>query len=191
MNQLIHGPLALGMHKADEVFTRVAKRASYYGFDVVVKDLGEIDIANGKLPETGTFDGFTIAVSSRQMPSPMVFILLHLFGHSVQCCSPSESEIVNRFFAAPHDKKIDVLADYEFRAAQFGLQLLHETEYFELDQWFTDYVHADHNMVATYYKTGIVPHISTCLDCGKELIKAAPIPADMKPQMLDRTSVAF
>ena len=125
--------------------------------------------------------------------SERVFTLLHLFGHSVQCCAPSEAAIVIAFFETPRasDEKFRALANYEFRAAQFSLQLLHELGVGDLDRWFADFVHIDHKMVAQSYRTGALPPIRDCLVTNQELIRPAAIPADLKPGPLDRTSVAF
>ena len=50
-----------------------------------------------------------------------------------------------------------VLHDYEFEAAGFGMQLLHERGVTDLDQWYSDFVETDWRYVERYYETDEMP----------------------------------
>ena len=145
-----------------------------------------------RFPRTGTFNGLEIKISPDLVPSERLFTMLHLFGHSVQCCSPSESEIVNEFYNTPDDsgKKLEVLRKYEFRAAEFGMYLLNKVDPY-LSGWFTDFVHTDHNMVAQTICTGQLPQITHCFVRDGKHIVPHKIPDDLRPHNVNRTSVAY
>lgn len=191
--------LTLSDDKAVELWNRVCAAVVRYGFMVNVQALGTVELIgtdgtpSARLPKTGSFDGLCIAVSPELTISERVFTLLHLFGHSVQCCSPSEAAIVQAFFQTPNDsgEKLRVLADYEYRAAQFGLQLLHELNEHALNSWFTMFVHTDHRMVAHTYRHRTAPALGDCLILDGATIKPAAIPADLSPQFVDRVSAAY
>lgn len=191
--------LILPEDRAVDLWDRICAGVKNYGFAVSVQDLGVVEltgrdgILSARLPKTGSFDGLSIAVSPALSLSERVFTLLHLFGHSVQCCSPSESRIVQAFFQTPADSedKLRVLADYEFRAAQFGLRLLHELGQRDLDHWFTAFVHTDHRMVAHTYIHRTAPALYDCLVTDGPTIEPAAIPADLKPKLVARVSAAY
>ena len=54
------------------------------------------------------------------------FLLLHLFGHSVQWVAPSlEQKLTDLQHTQDRARFMHVLHDYEFEAAGFGMQLIH------------------------------------------------------------------
>jgi hypothetical protein len=53
--------------------------------------------------------------------------------------------------------RIVVDPDVEFEAAGFGIQLLHEIDVTQLDQWYSDFVETDWRYVERYYETGRIP----------------------------------
>lgn len=191
--------LVLPGERANEAWNPIADGITAHGFSVELKDLGTVDLTDKtgeksvRLPTTGRFDGLNIVVSPQLVISERIFTALHLFGHSVQCCSASEAEIVKAFFRAPRDseEKLQVLEDYEFRAAQFGMRLLHDLGMEDLARWFTDFVHTDHKMVAQSYKTGTLPPIADCFVADRDLVEPATIPADLQPHLIDKVSIAF
>lgn len=191
--------LVLPDDRAAAVWTQVAEAVTRHGFTVTVRELGIVElttrdgIPSARLPKTGSFDGLEIAVSPELTLSEKIFTLLHLFGHSVQCCSPSEAGIVDDFFRTPRDSddKLRVLANYEFRAAQFGLRLLHDLRIRDLGDWFATFVHTDHRMVVQTYLHGQAPPIAACLVTDGPRIEPAPLPADLQPQLIRRVSVAY
>src|SRR5688572_1926941 len=90
-------------------------------------------------PRTGIFDGLSIVIDPDVDFEMQCFVLLHLFGHSVQWVAPS---LYHKLDALQHttDKErfLAVLRDYEYEAAGYALTLLHELEIRDLDDWFSD-----------------------------------------------------
>jgi hypothetical protein len=71
---------------------------------------------------------------------------------------------------------MQVLHDYEFEAAGFGMQLIHELEVVQLEQWYSDFVETDWRYVERYYATGRIPPWDACVVNGCRLIAPILIP---------------
>lgn len=140
-----------------------------YGFEVVREEIED--------PKTGTFNGLKIKVDPGSDLESQCFILLHLFGHSVQWVAPSLAEITHRI-QRPQDKTefLKALYDYEAGAASLGLQLLHEIGVTDLDQWLSNYADADWRYVEAFYKTGELLDFETLLLPNRPLFTPTPIP---------------
>ena len=151
------------------MWLKCTSRIVKYGFAIEYRDLAP--------PRTGTFDGLKITVDPDIDFEMQCFILLHLFGHSVQWTSPELAPKLDDL-QHTHDKELFLrtLRAYEFEAAQFGLQLLHESGIAELDQWYADFVETDWNYVRRYYTEGAIPPWHECIAGGRPLIEAHPIP---------------
>src|SRR5262245_14282174 len=63
-----------------EVWTKTSSRVVKYGFAVEYRDL--------EPPRTGIFDGRQIVIDPDVPFEMQCFVLLHLFGHSVQWVAP-------------------------------------------------------------------------------------------------------
>src|SRR6266508_4516466 len=96
---------------------------------------------------------------------------------STACDSPSLAEKLG-----PLQKTTDreafmkVLHDYEYEAARFGMQLLHEADIRDYDQWYSDFVVTDWQYLERYYREGAIPPWRECVASGQPLIKPQPIP---------------
>jgi hypothetical protein len=105
------------------------------------------------------------------------FLLLHLFGHSVQWVAPSLARTVDELRnSTDRSRFMTVLHDYEFEAARFGMQLMHERGVTGLDQWYSDFVETDWRYVARFYETDRLPSWTECVVSGCPLIQPAAIP---------------
>jgi hypothetical protein len=105
------------------------------------------------------------------------FLLLHLFGHSVQWVAPSlEHKLEELQNTLDRTRFMEVLHAYEFEAAGFGMQLLHEQGVTALDQWYSDFVHTDWRYVERYYLDGRIPPWRECIVTGTALIQPTPFP---------------
>jgi hypothetical protein len=71
---------------------------------------------------------------------------------------------------------MQVLHDYEFQAARFGMQLLREVGVTALDQWYSDFVATDWRYVERYYQTDRIPPWADCIVSGSPVIQPAKIP---------------
>jgi hypothetical protein len=106
-------------------------------------------------PNTGDFDGRWIKVDYTLDAEQSLFVLLHLFGHTVQWNVSEEfrrlgQETVN----SATDEQLSMIQVYEKQATQYSVQLLHECGIFDLDQWITDWWTADWKWLSHFYKTG-------------------------------------
>jgi len=163
----------VGRLPADQVaqlWQKVVSGIARYGFALDFRPL--------EPPRTGTFDGLRITVDPAGDLETHCFIVVHLFGHSVQWVAPSlESSLYDLQHTEDRARFMEALHAYELAAASYGLQLLHEEGVTELDQWFSDFVETDWRYVECFYRTGQIPTLRSCLAGGCRLIKPTLIPA--------------
>ncbi|MFO0790541.1 MAG: hypothetical protein U0805_13885 [Pirellulales bacterium] len=140
-----------------------------YGFIIEYRDL--------EPPRTGIFDGLRISIDPDVDFEMQCFILLHLFGHSVQWTAPSLAAQTARLQDTT-DKAafMRVLHDYEYQAARFGMQLMREAGVQGLDQWYSDFVGTDWKYVERFYATDEIPPWSECVVHGQPLVEPLAIP---------------
>lgn len=128
-------------------------------------------------PRTGIFNGLRIVIDPDVHFEMQCFLLLHLFGHSVQWVAPSlEHKLQDLQNTEDKTRFMQVLHDYEAEAARFGLQLLHEVGVTTLDQWYSDFVQTDWQYVERFYEIGELPEWEQCAATGCPLIQPMPIP---------------
>ena len=140
-----------------------------YGFAIEYRDL--------EPPRTGIFDGLRIVIDPDVGFEMQCFLLLHLFGHSVQWVAPSiEHKLADLQHTEDKARFMQVLHDYEREAAGYAMQLMRERGVTTLDQWFSDFVETDWRYVERYYRTGEIPRLRDCLAGGCVLINPTPIP---------------
>jgi hypothetical protein len=131
------------------VFDRVeALIERRWGIPVIIRDVPN--------PFTGDLDGARIDVDYDVDVEEALFILVHLFGHTVQW-NVSEDALRTAFYqpggAWPEDKLREV-ADYEAEACRYSLQLLHDAGVHDLDQWVSDFAACDAKYLMHFYRTG-------------------------------------
>jgi hypothetical protein len=106
-------------------------------------------------PFTGDLDGERIMVDYDLDIEDAVFILVHLFGHTVQWNLSAEHRDVA--FLSPAtwtDEQLRAVEAYEVEACRYSLQLLHEIGVHDLDQWISDFAACDSAYLLHFYKTG-------------------------------------
>jgi hypothetical protein len=130
-----------------EVFNLVeAHIERRYGLPVVITDVPD--------PFTGDLDGATIAVDYDLDAENALFILVHLFGHTVQWnTSDAERALGLLEVKDPSEELLASLARYEETAARYSLQLFHETGVRDLDQWLADFAACDVAYLIHFYRT--------------------------------------
>jgi len=167
-------------HELIDIWTAVSSGVVKHGFGIEYRDL--------EPPRTGIFDGLSIVLDPDVGFEMQCFLLLHLFGHSVQWVAPS---IEGKLEALQHtpDKAefMQVLQAYETEAARYALHLLHDRGITNQDRWFSDFVHTDWRYVERYYQDGALPPWSECVVSGGDLIAPQPIP----PLKLRQVEVRF
>ena len=152
------------------LWSRITSAIIKYGFVIEYSDL--------EPPRTGTFDGLKIVIDPDVGFEMQCFILLHLFGHSVQWVAPSLShKLTNLTSTTDRDLFLQALRDYEFEAAQYGIQLMHEVGIHSLDQWYSDFVETDWQYVRRYYVEGEIPPWHECVATQCRVIEPLTIPA--------------
>ena len=118
-----------------------------YHLPVVITDVPD--------PFTGDLDGSTILVDYDLDAEEALFILVHLFGHTVQWnVSPDDRALGLLEVREPSDELLASLARYEVDAARYSLQLFHEAGVRDLDQWLADFAACDIAYLMHFYRTG-------------------------------------
>jgi hypothetical protein len=143
----------------------------------VVKRGFAIEYRDLEPPRTGIFDGLTIVIDPDVEFEMQCFVLLHLFGHSVQWVAPSIAHQLDALQnTADKERFLQVLHDYEYEAAGFGIRLLHELGVHDLDGWFSDFVATDWQYVERYYREDRIPPWKECIVGGAPPIGELAIP---------------
>src|SRR6185436_5067672 len=168
----LHGARQVGRWPADELvglWGRACSGVVKHGFVIEYRDL--------EPPRTGIFDGLRIVIDPDVGFEMQCFLLLHLFGHSVQWVAPSlEHKLGDLQHTADKARFLQVLHDYEFEAAGFGLQLMHERGVRGLDGWYSDFVATDWRYVQRYYELDRLPEWKDCIVRNAPPIRPHPIP---------------
>ena len=134
-----------------------------------------VHVAPVAAPNTGDFDGARIVVSQDQDPESALFVLLHLFGHTVQWnVSPPLRELgLDTAVGKSEAELVQVLA-YERDATRHGLALLRGEGIADLDQWASDWWEADWSFLAHFYRTGERRDVRALLKPGSA-VRLAPL----------------
>jgi hypothetical protein len=152
-------------------------------FDTVermIEDRWQIPVTISDVPNpfTGDLDGERIAVDHDIELEDAVFILVHLFGHTVQWNVSERARAIA--FARPgswSEEQLTEVAAYEREACEYSLQLLHEAGFHDLDQWISDFAACDCAYLMHFYRTGEqLPFRSFWRD-GAPLVRPRPIPS--------------
>ena len=131
-----------------EVFNRVERLIEErYGLPVVITDVTD--------PFTGDLDGSQILVDYDLEAEEALFILVHLFGHTVQWnVSARDRELGLLEVKNATEELLSQLAHYEQEAARYSLQLFHDADVHDLDQWLANFAACDVAYLIHFYRTG-------------------------------------
>jgi hypothetical protein len=128
-------------------------------------------------PFTGDLDGAEITVDHDIDIEDALFILIHLFGHTVQWnVSPKSREIAVARPAEWTAEALAEVAEYERDACRLSLQLLHEVGVRDLDQWVSDFAACDLAYLLHFYRTGERGDFRSFWRDGSPLLTPLPIP---------------
>jgi hypothetical protein len=125
---------------------------------------------------TGQFDGKEIWADLDKDPQEAVFILVHLFGHTVQWNLDEKLRLLGLANSGVTEKDIPRIYQYERQASQFGLALLQETGEFRLARWLSDCFGADWKFLEHFYRTGQKVRFEIEAGADEPLLAALPIP---------------
>ena len=137
-----------GEDRMREVFNLVADHVERrYGIPITISDVTD--------PYTGDLDGAEIKIDYANEIENALFILVHLFGHTIQWnTDPHAREHGTRAQADPSEERIAELDSYEREACRYSLQLLHECGVRDFDQWLADFAGCDFAYLTHFYRTG-------------------------------------
>jgi hypothetical protein len=141
-----------------------------WGIPVRIKD-----VAN---PFTGDLDGAEIQIDYDLTPEDGLFILVHLFGHTVQWNLSPELRALGAVRGPGLDAGTTMrLIEYERQACQYSLQLLDEAGVDDLDQWLADFSHCDLSYLLDFYETGVKQPFRSFWKDGQPRMTPLPIPS--------------
>ncbi|MBS1150767.1 MAG: hypothetical protein H6Q89_2465 [Myxococcaceae bacterium] len=140
-----------------------------YGIPVRIRDVPN--------PFTGDLDGTEIHVDHDEDIESALFIIAHLFGHTVQWnTSEASREIGYKLYPNPSEEMIKKLHDYEYEACRYSMQLFHEAGVHDLDQWLSDYSACDFAYLLDFYRTNQKKPFKSFWKNGAPLLTPRPIP---------------
>jgi hypothetical protein len=140
-----------------------------YGVRVVTRDVPD--------PLTGDLNGAEIHIDYAVTAEQRLFLLAHLFGHTVQWnLSLGAFELGRPQVPPVSEDCLPALMDYEREAARYGLGLLHQIGIVDLDQWFADYAACDAAYLRHYYVSGERREFLSFWREGTSGLQAQPVP---------------
>ena len=147
-----------------------------HGIPVITRDIPK--------PLVGDLNGAEIHIDTHATPEQRLFLLAHLFGHTVQWNTSATAFEIGQPRRPPvAESLMPTLLAYEREAAAYGLELLHESGIFEVDQWASDFSACDLAYLAHYYRTGEKRDPMSFWRSGTPLIRPLAIP-DFQPRRL-------
>jgi hypothetical protein len=141
-----------------------------YGIPVRISDVPS--------PFTGDLDGSEIQVDYDLDAEESVFLLVHLFGHTVQWNVSEHAREIGR--DVPENPSAEVLAEivaYEHEACGYALQLLHDAGVHDLDQWLSDFAACDCGYLMHFYRTREKREFLSFWRDGQPLVAPRAIPS--------------
>jgi hypothetical protein len=119
----------------------------HYHIGVVTRDIPD--------PLTGDLNGVEIHIDYAVTSEQRLFLLAHLFGHTVQWNVNPGGFALGQQYRPPVDESLfPQVSAYETEAARYGLALLHEAGIQDVDPWFSGYTASDQAYLLHYYRTG-------------------------------------
>jgi hypothetical protein len=114
-----------------------------------------VEVASIELPLKGDLDGSRILVGDHNTDEEQLFLVAHLFGHTVQWNVSAELRRLGMTMPVkPTNDQLDALEAYEREACRYSQQALHEAGVSGLDQWLADHSACDLAFLRHLYTTG-------------------------------------
>jgi hypothetical protein len=140
-------------------------------------------------PFTGDLDGEVILVDYDLHIEDAVFILIHLFGHTVQWNVSERARAIG--LAKPGsitwtEDALREVADYEREACRYSLQLLHDAGVHDLDQWVSDFAACDTAYLMHFYRTGEKREFRSFWRDDQPVLEPLAIPAFQPTRWISR-----
>jgi hypothetical protein len=154
------------------VFNRVERHIEErYGVPVRITDVAA--------PFTGDLDGAEIQIDHDLDAEEALFILVHLFGHTVQWNLSERGRVlgIQQPDPAISAERLAELYRYERDAAELSLTLFHEAGVHDLDGWLADFFHCDWAYLEHFYRSGEKAPFRSFWREGTAALTPLPIPA--------------
>lgn len=163
----------------DKVERRIEDR---YGIPVSISDVLD--------PNTGDFDGVKILVDYDQDMETAFFVLVHLFGHTVQWnISEDYRKLGIDVTPGKSEEQLRSFYTYEKGATRYAIKLMHEAGVHDLDRWVSDWWHADWKYLEHFYRTGEKLDFKSLIHPGEgELLTEMEIPKFTPQKWVSRWS---
>lgn len=140
-----------------------------YNITVITRDIPD--------PLTGDLDGLEIHIDYSVSPEQRLFLLAHLFGHTVQWnIDPGTFELGRQYKPPVPESLFPAILAYEEEAACYGLSLLHEAGVIAIDEWFSKYSACDQAYLLEFYRAGKKHDFRTFWPDTVTLLEPKPIP---------------
>lgn len=141
-----------------------------YSIPVVIRDVTD--------PFTGDLDGERIEVDYDQSAEDALFIIAHLFGHTVQWNVDANARAIGTVpVTNPSEEFLAALREYELTACRYSLQLFHDAGVRDLDQWMADFAACDTAYLMHFYRTGEKKPFRSFWRDGAKAIEPLAIPS--------------
>ena len=136
-----------------------------------------VEVASIEPPLKGDLDGSRILVGDHNTDEERLFLVAHLFGHTVQWNVSAELRRLGMTMPVkPTNDQLDALETYEREACRYSQQALHEAGVSGLDQWLADYSACDLAFLRHLYTTGERRAFQGFWTPGQPLIEPLAIP---------------
>ena len=167
----------------------VRLRAVFEAVERLIEQRWQVPVTIRDVPNpfTGDLDGSEIHIDHELEIEDALFILLHLFGHTVQWNVSEEARRIAFLKpAAWTDEQLADVARYELDACRYSLQLLHDAGCHDLDQWVSDFAACDAAYLIHFYRTGEKRPFRTFWSDNAPLLAPLAIPAFQPTRWLGR-----
>ena len=125
----------------------------------------------------GDLDGSAIRIDPAAGDEQRLFLLGHLFGHTVQWNTDPRAFALGQPQAPPvADELLPALLEYEREAAAYGLALLAEAGAGTVEPWYSDYSACDLAYLMHYYRSGEKAEFRSFWREGRPPLALKPIP---------------
>jgi hypothetical protein len=166
-------------------------RAAFDRVERLIEERWDIPVRINDVPNpfTGDLDGREIHVDHDLEIEDALFILVHLFGHTVQWNVSERARAIGLAKVTPggwSDDALREIAEYEREACRYSLQLLHDAGVHDLDQWVADFAACDTAFLMHYYRTGEKLPFRSFWREGAPLLEPLAIPAFSPTRWLGR-----
>lgn len=142
-------------------------------------------------PFTGDLDGAEIQVDFDLEPEDALFILVHLFGHTVQWNTDEDARAIGTHTGPWDEDALRRVRAYEYTACRYSMQLFHDAGVHDLDQWLSDFAACDYAYLDHFYRTGEKRPFRSFWSDGNQCLTPLAIPSFSPTRWLSRDGVVI